>query len=250
MVRLGKGNYMMDVLTEVSETKKRRNESGNVIFLILIAVALFAALSYVVTNSSRSGGDDLREKENLAASEILNYIVSVRSGVLRMLISGVPVDKLSSYTPNRISNDGSPNLYDDNPACTSDNCRVFSPVNGVVYKSFVHHGMAVDSSWPAGEQGPGENDIVLINVEGIGTEANDVALRIVNITPRICNAINLLYNGRPMFGWSVEEGGNPLHLSQGVDNPAVRIVGEAAGMTIIPYGDASRCFFYAVIVER
>lgn len=66
----------------------RRSEQGNVLFLILIAVVLFAALSYAVTQSTRSGGGNANdEKSVLGGAQITQYPASVRTAIVRMIIS-------------------------------------------------------------------------------------------------------------------------------------------------------------------
>jgi hypothetical protein len=57
--------------------------SGNVLFLILIAVALFAALSYVVINSTRSGSSNVdNENSKLLLAQMDNIAVAMASSAL------------------------------------------------------------------------------------------------------------------------------------------------------------------------
>lgn len=65
----------------------KSGNSGNILFLILIAVALFAALSYVITSSMRSSGGVQKEKDDLILSEFFNQAMSMRSSVVRYQVS-------------------------------------------------------------------------------------------------------------------------------------------------------------------
>ena len=97
--------------------KQINNQKGNVLFLILIAVALFAALSYAVTQSSRSGGDASRETNILNAAQLTQYPVTVRTAVLRMVIDGFQDTSIAFTKPS-------------GTAAVSDPRLVFNPVGG------------------------------------------------------------------------------------------------------------------------
>ena len=91
------------------DNKDYNQESGNVLFLILIAVALFAALSYAVTSSSRSGGGDANDETNLiSSSTITQYPASIRTSIIRMQVSkGVGTSELEFNEPgNTAAADG------------------------------------------------------------------------------------------------------------------------------------------------
>ena len=119
--------------------KNREHEHGNILFLVLIAAALFAALSYVVTQSSRSGGDAEREKARLDAAEILNYATALQSSVGRMIIGGCALGTIN------FENDYDGTLHVNPNAPADRKCNVFDPPGGGVAAKKPEPGWATDS---------------------------------------------------------------------------------------------------------
>lgn len=62
------------------------HEEGNVLFLILIAVALFAALSYAVTSSTRSKGDGGKEGTLITSASLTQYPSSISMQLRQMSV--------------------------------------------------------------------------------------------------------------------------------------------------------------------
>ena len=130
----------------------RNIQSGNALFLILIAVALFAALSYAVTNSGRGGAGIDKEQAEIEAAQAIQYAAQIRSTIQRLqLINGCSDTEISFETT----------AWDDtieaeyvNPS-TREDCKVFSPDGGAAH-------------WVDGVAYSG-NDIIT----GVGTDCSD-----------------------------------------------------------------------------
>ena len=73
------------------------SEKGSVIFIILIAIILFAALGYAVSNMMRGPSNIGNETAGIYASEILTYAQSVREAVHMMRISNGCDDSQISF---------------------------------------------------------------------------------------------------------------------------------------------------------
>ena len=106
---------------------KRQSERGNVLFLILIAVALFAALSYVVTQSTRSGGGSTeREKNILSSAQMTQYPTALRTAIIRQVLGGVAIETVLFNAPGTFG--ASTNLEVFHPSgggavCCRSDCR-------------------------------------------------------------------------------------------------------------------------------
>ena len=58
---------------------------GNVLFIILIAIVLFASLTYAVTRTTQTGSNIDSEQNVLAVGEVLQYASSLRTAVAQII---------------------------------------------------------------------------------------------------------------------------------------------------------------------
>lgn len=149
---------------------QRTDQKGNVLFLILIAVALFAALSYAVTQSSRSGGDASRETNLLNSAQITQYPTALQTAALRMIIDGNSVNSIWFTPPSDFG--------------TTSDKYIFHPTGGgAVYQE-------VPSEFMTGSG----NGFWFVNGEfaitDIGTSAADVIAFLPGINVELCKKIN------------------------------------------------------------
>lgn len=154
----------------------RDAERGNVLFLILIAVALFAALSYAVTTGSRSGGNDGSSETNLIDSaQVIQFPAGVGNSIVRMLIAGTSVDELRFNMPSEFDDLDTPSI------------GVFHPSGGgAIYIAAPPGVMASDTAGVWSFNG----DMEIPDIGTNGVDGNDIIAFLAGIKQSICKKIN------------------------------------------------------------
>ena len=98
----------------------KNSQNGNAIVMILIAVALFAALSLAFTNTSRTSSSFIGDEEAKAyANQIIAYGNDVKSAVKRLQLRGCS-DTEISFENNIVTDYVNPN------APTDQSCHLFN----------------------------------------------------------------------------------------------------------------------------
>lgn len=231
----------------------RRGESGNVLFLILIAVALFAALSYAVTQSSRSGGGDAnKENQLIDSAQVTQYPAGVRTSLVRMIIGGTSVDQLEFNTPS------------DFASLTSNAVGVFHPSGGGATYS-----TSPPSVMESKTQGiwyfSGLFEIDSIGANGTDSDGNEIAAFLPGVSSGVCKKINEQLG----LGTTIPDSGadwsaaykknldNTYHMND-TDVTDALTVTLGTGGTAVLSGQPFACFqnnggdyvYYHVLIER
>jgi len=96
-----------------------RNQSGNVLFYILIGVALLGALSYAVSRTNRGNAGSIgKEQTKMAATEIIEYGDILGKAVMQLRLRGV--------SDTQISFENTVMSGYENADCSDGYCKVFA----------------------------------------------------------------------------------------------------------------------------
>lgn len=167
-----------------------RSSNGNALFLILIAVALFAALSYAITNSGRGGGNVSKEQAEIIAAQIIDHTALMMQTIQRLeLIGGYDQILFDNSDPN-----ASGTCY--NGATVITPCNTVGLYNSADGISSDPVDAGLNLKWWI------TNVQASVNGQQIGTTDPDLEIWIDDIGKDVCNAINRrLYNdSTPMDG--------------------------------------------------
>ncbi len=159
------------------------SQRGNVLVIILIAVALFAALSFVVSNMMRGGASIGREKSGIYASEILTYAQSLSEAVRMVRISNGCEDTDISFENNIVAG------YEHSPVATDD-CKIFHSSGGGV--SYIKPSPDVNEGldWMF----TGDNDGYDIGTQCDNASCADLIAILPEVSSDICIEINKKLN--------------------------------------------------------
>ncbi|MCF8495753.1 MAG: hypothetical protein K9G62_03700 [Alphaproteobacteria bacterium] len=161
----------------------RPSEHGNVLWFILAAVALLAALTMVISRSGTTvdqAGDV--EQARIRAGQIMRYAEGLKSAVQEMNLRGVSENDIS-FESTATGSD-----Y-QNPNCTVDSCKVFAVGGGGQTYKTPPAGANDGSAW------------IFTGANNVGTAAgplgttaartgNDLLMLMPNVKSALCIQIN------------------------------------------------------------
>ncbi len=179
--------------------EQRAGERGNALIYVLIAIALFAALSFTLARQSdtNEAGTLSDERAELYATQLISYAAQAKSTIDQMLFSGSDIDDLDFMDP-------SSGTFNDGTQLDRAN-RVYHPEGGGLIKGRIpDEAISQSTSDPT----PGWYMGRFNNVEWTTSTNEDVILVAYQISQQVCEKINEKVNGTttiPTMGDSIKE---------------------------------------------
>lgn len=217
---------------------KDKAESGNVLFIILIAIALFGALSFAVSNMMRSGNAEAisEQRASILADEILAYARDIRQTVQNLRISNGCEDEDISFENSIITG------YEHTSPVARDECKIFHPDGGgLSYIAPIEDWLVTLSPVPVfrGEWYFGPVCAEDIGQAGACSEATkDVVMFLPYINKQLCITLN------DKLGVDNPSGDPPVEASNGWTASNFKFTGDfsVGGTQLQQAGNRAGCF--------
>lgn len=239
----------------MAEGRKRRAETGSALFMILMAVALFAALAFTFSRGLQQGSENLSERQaDLAAVDILGFAAKAERTVSTML-------QARGRSEADLNFDGLNGTY-TNTYCSADACKIFSSAGGGVTPVYpmarwldtAQSGELYYGSWYVTARfcvqdvGPSSTCV--------GTSGTDLLLILPFLQQRLCERLNLkLGIPSPVPVIAAPGAFDATGKFDGAFNPGSQVVWSDAALD----GRSAGCFsdtslgthhFYQVLIPR
>lgn len=178
---------------------RQSNRSGNVLFLILIAVALFAALSYAVTSSNKGGGSGItKDKAKLLAAELVQYTTQIEQTVTRLRLMNQCSDTDLSFYTGSYPYTGGYFVPDDGVIPPVSKCNIFHVDGGGMSAQQVPEGIGTLVDYTTNDFFAESylplrtyiRDIGRNYESGTDWEASELAITVQMQNKEVCIAIN------------------------------------------------------------
>lgn len=172
----------------------RTTESGSMFILILVAIAMFAAISYAVLEGGKGGISNLsREQSRVVAQEIIDYGDQIARAVAALRLRGCMETEISmaSHNGNAVRVNAVPYDLSNGASPTDGSCDVFSYNGGKITPKKLDSGFISSTGLIATSLAPDSFVPVTIRMEGVGDESKaELVLWVGRLQPQVCTQIN------------------------------------------------------------
>ena len=148
-------------------------QNGNALFMILIAIVLFAALTFVISQQRDTGKALSQEKIRLLASDVLDMGNKMSDTIAQLRLRRIKNTELS-FENTLIAGYANAN-------CLTDACKIFAPDGG---------GRDWETAVPEINQSKDWFYTGDIAIQDMGTTEADLVAVLPNLNEAVCNQIN------------------------------------------------------------
>lgn len=228
-------------------TRLRDSQNGSIFFIILLAVAMFAMLTYAVSQGSRGSAAALtREQAKTAAQEVISYGNAIQKAVATLRLRGCSDTQLD-FTNGGKSMRKNGNAYDYTNAGSpdDDSCDVFSMSGGKVTPQLLTSGYVDPESVGSTDMDSRSFVVTATRMAELGQDSGaggtDLILWLGRLEPEVCMAVNdLLGVSNPSDAPPVDDFDCDSTIFQGAYTSCGNAVGDIPELT----GKSAYCSGY------